>query len=81
MELEIDDHERRAIDKSLAERRSRLIEMAEDTTLTPARRRVGLRELSAIASALRKLRRRTAHSSRESVTRPSGFHEIDTDEL
>ena len=38
LELEIDDHERRAIEKSLAERRSRLIEKAEDTTLTPARR-------------------------------------------
>ena len=59
MELEIDDRERRAIEKSLAERRSRLIEKAEDTTLTLARRQAGLRELSAIASALRKLRRRS----------------------
>jgi hypothetical protein len=57
LELEIDDLERRAIEKSLAERRSYLIEKAEDTTLTPARRRAGIRELSAIASALRKLRR------------------------
>jgi hypothetical protein len=59
LELEIDDLERRAIEKSLAERRSRLIEKAEDTTLTPARRQAGLRELSAIASAMRKLRGRS----------------------
>ena len=59
MELEIDDLERRAIEKSLAERRSRLIERAEDTTLTPARRQSGLRELSTIASVMRKLRLRT----------------------
>ena len=55
MKLEIDDLERRAIERSLAERRSRLIEKAGDTTLTPARRQASYRELSAIASALRKL--------------------------
>ena len=57
MELELDDLERRAIERSLAERRLRLIEKVEDTTLTPARRQAGIRELSAIVSALRKLRR------------------------
>jgi len=56
LKLEIDDLERRAIEKSLVARRSHLIETTEDTTLTPARRQAGLRELSAIASALRKLR-------------------------
>ena len=56
MKLEIDDLERRAIERSLVERRSRLIEKAGDTTLTPARRQASYRELSAIASALRKLR-------------------------
>ena len=55
MKLEIDDLERRAIERSLAERRSRLIEKTEDTTLTPARRQAVSRELSAIASARRKL--------------------------
>jgi hypothetical protein len=55
LKLEIDDLERRAIERSLAERRSRLIEKAGDTTLTPARRLASYRELSAIASALRKL--------------------------
>ena len=56
MQLEIDDHEWRAIERSLVARRSRLIETAEDTTLTSARRQAAFRELSAIASALRKLR-------------------------
>jgi hypothetical protein len=65
LELEIDDHERRAIEMSLAERRSRLIEQTGDTTLTPARRQTGLRELAALASALRKLRspNRRAHET------------------
>ena len=57
MKLEIDDRERGAIERSLAELRSRLIEKAEDTTLTRARRQASCRELSAIASALQKLRR------------------------
>jgi hypothetical protein len=56
LKLEIDDPERRAIERSLADRRSHLIENAGDTTLTPARRRAGLRELSVIASVRRKLR-------------------------
>jgi hypothetical protein len=56
LELEIDDHERRAIERSLVARRSLLIEKAGDTTLTRARRRARLSELSTIASALRKLR-------------------------
>jgi hypothetical protein len=56
LKLEIDDLERRAIERSLAEQRSRLIEKVEDTTLTPARRRASLRELSVIASVLRNLR-------------------------
>jgi hypothetical protein len=56
LDLEIDDLERRAIEKSLIARRSHLIEKAGDTTLTRARRRAGLSELSTIASVLRKLR-------------------------
>ena len=60
MKLEIDDRERQAIERALAERRSHLIEKAGDTTLTPARRQASYRELSAIASALRKLRRQNA---------------------
>ena len=65
MELEIDDHERRAIERSLVARRSRLIEKAEDTTLMPARWRAGILELCAIA--MRKLRLRT---DRETSTAP-----------
>jgi hypothetical protein len=57
LKLEIDDRERRAIDRSLVERRSHLIEKAGDTTLASARRRADLRDRSAIASALQKLRR------------------------
>jgi hypothetical protein len=57
LKLEIDDLERRSIERSLAERRSHLIEKVEDTTLTLARRQTGIRELSVIASVLRKLRR------------------------
>jgi len=59
LELEIDHRERRAIERSLTERRSRLIETAEDTTLTPTRRQAALRELSAITSALHQLGRRS----------------------
>jgi hypothetical protein len=57
LKLEIDDRERRAIERALAERRSHLIEKAGDTTLMPARRQASYRELSATALALRKLRR------------------------
>jgi hypothetical protein len=56
LKLEIDESERLAIERSLTERRSRLIEQADDTTLTPVRRQASVSELSAIASALRKLR-------------------------
>jgi hypothetical protein len=56
LELEIDDHERRAIERSLVALRSLLIEKVEDTTLTSAQRQAGLRELLAVSSALRKLR-------------------------
>jgi hypothetical protein len=56
LKLEIDETERRAIKRSLAERRSRLIERTGDTLLTPARRQASRSELSAIWSVLRKLR-------------------------
>jgi hypothetical protein len=57
LKLELNDQERRAVSKSLAERKARLIEDAEDTTKPRAARRLGLLELEAIASVLRKLRR------------------------
>jgi hypothetical protein len=57
LKLELNDQERRAVGKSLVERKARLIENSEDTTQPRATQRAGLLELSAIASALRKLRR------------------------
>jgi hypothetical protein len=56
VKLELDDQERRAVAKSLVERKARLIESTEDTTQPRAVQRAGLFELSAIASVLRKLR-------------------------
>jgi hypothetical protein len=56
LKLELDDQERRAVGKSLVERRGRLIENVEDTTQSRATRRSGLLELKAIASVRRKLR-------------------------
>jgi hypothetical protein len=56
LKLELDDQERRAVGKSLVERRGRLIENAEDTTLLCATKRSALRELAAIKSVLQKLR-------------------------
>jgi hypothetical protein len=56
VKLELDDQERRAVAKSLVERKARLIESTEDTTQPRAAQRAGLLELSAIASVLRKLR-------------------------
>jgi hypothetical protein len=70
LELEIDDHERRAIERSLVARRSGLIEKAEDTTLTTARRRAGFRELSVISSVLRKLRPRNRSGRPTQAAKP-----------
>ena len=84
MILEIDENERRAIERLLAERRSRLIEKVEDTTLTLARRQAAFRELSAIASVRRKLRPpvRRAQSTQAAKAGPGhlAFHETDIDE-
>ena len=56
LKIELNDQERRALDKALVERKERLIENTGDTTQTRATQRAGLLELSAIASVLRKLR-------------------------
>jgi len=56
LKLELDNNERRAVDKSLVERKTRLTEKAEDTTQARAARRQALLELSTIASILGKLR-------------------------
>jgi hypothetical protein len=56
LKLEFDSQERRAIGKSLVERRRRLIENAEDTTQPRAAKQSALLELAAIKSVLQKLR-------------------------
>jgi hypothetical protein len=56
VQIDLDDLERRTVISSLVERRGWLIEVAGDTTRTPASRRRGLLELALIASVLRKLR-------------------------
>ena len=61
LKLELDDQERRAVRRSLVERRAHLIESTEDTTQTRAAQRSGLLELKAITSVLRKMRLRIAH--------------------
>ena len=70
LKIELNDQERRAVGRALVDRRARLIESTGDTTLTRAKQRAGLLELSAIASVLRKLRRltTTTRRSRESQT-------------
>jgi len=54
--LELDNRERRAVSKSLINRKKLLIEIIHDTTQQPLARRAGLIEAEAIASVLRKLR-------------------------
>jgi hypothetical protein len=56
LKLELNDQERRAVTRSLAERKARLIEDAGDTTQTRTARRSALLELAATVSVLRKLR-------------------------
>jgi hypothetical protein len=70
LKLEIDDRERRTIERSLAEHGSRLIEKVEDTTLTRAHRRASLRELSVVASALQKLRQPNRRAQPTQAAKP-----------
>jgi hypothetical protein len=55
LKLELNDQERRAVGKSLAERKARLIENVGDTTQPRAAKRSQSFELKAIVSVLRKL--------------------------
>jgi hypothetical protein len=55
LKLELNDQERRAVSRSLAERKALLIEMAGDTTQSRDARRGGSIELAAITAVLRKL--------------------------
>jgi hypothetical protein len=56
LKLKLDDQERRAVSKSVVDRKTRLNENTEDTTQPLARRRSWSLELKALASVLRKLR-------------------------
>ena len=55
MKIELNDQERRAVGRLLAERKALLIEMTEDTTQPDSARRSGSIELSVIESILGKL--------------------------
>jgi hypothetical protein len=55
LKLELNDQERRAVSRALAERKARLVEQAGDTTQTQDARRSASLEVAAIISALRKL--------------------------
>jgi hypothetical protein len=56
VKLELNDQERRVVARALAERKSRLIEMAGDTTQPRAAKRSGLLELKVITSVLSNMR-------------------------
>jgi hypothetical protein len=56
VKIELDDRERRAVEKSLSDRKARLVENIQDTTRHRNARRAGTIEAAAIASVLRKLR-------------------------
>ena len=61
MKLELNDQERQAVGRALAERKAHLIEMAGDTTQNPEARWPRQLELALIRSVLTKL-----------LSRPSG---------
>ena len=54
--LELGDMEKRSVERSLIERRARLLETIGDTSRPTAARRFGLREASLILPILRRLR-------------------------
>ena len=58
LEIELNDQERRAVGRLLAERKARLVEITEDTTEPDSARRTGLIELLTIVSVINKLRLR-----------------------
>jgi hypothetical protein len=69
LEIEINDQERRAVGRLLAERKTLLIETTEDTTQPDTARRAGSIELSVIESILGKLRFRDVTSTGASAKR------------
>jgi hypothetical protein len=69
LEIKLNDQERRAVGRLLAERKALLIEMTEDTTQPDSARRSGSIELLAIESILGKLSRRDLTSTGASAKR------------
>jgi hypothetical protein len=69
LEIELNDQERRAVGRVLAERRALLIETTEDTTQPDSARHAGSIELSVIESILAKLCLRDVASSAASAKR------------
>ena len=65
MKLELNDQERRAVGRSLAERKARLIENVGDTTQPRAAKRLWLLELKVITSLLNKMR--AAHGAKRNA--------------
>jgi hypothetical protein len=56
VKLELDHRERRAVHRSLADRKTLLVEIVQDTTRSHNTRRAGMIEAETIDSVLRKLR-------------------------
>jgi hypothetical protein len=56
VKLELDHREKRAVRRSLADRKALLVENAQDTTRQPVTRRAASLELMSIDSVLSKLR-------------------------
>jgi hypothetical protein len=54
--LELDDQQKKTVERSLVERQGRLIEAIGDTTLSSAAKWIGMRELRLIMLILRRLR-------------------------
>jgi hypothetical protein len=69
LEIELDDQERRALDRLLTERKAVLIETTEDTTQPDPARRDRSIELSVLESILGKLRLREVPSSAAAAKR------------
>jgi hypothetical protein len=68
LKVELNDQERWAVARLLAERKTRLIERAGDTTQTPAARQSALLERAAISSVLRKLRSKDRRNHKLNIT-------------
>jgi hypothetical protein len=69
LKIDLNDYEKRAVGRLLADRKARLIETTEDTTQPDTSRRAGSIEWSVVESILGKLRFRGLTSTRASGKR------------